>query len=84
MPRYLNKPDMCIVCFMKPQDGYGNKLIKHHVSYDPEVIAWVHFHCHQKIHDPDKPIKFLIQYTRKDSINYYAAKKKAREVKPNV
>ncbi len=78
MIRYLNTPDMCIVCFMKPQDGYGNKLIKHHVSYDPEIIAYVHYHCHQKIHDTDKPINFLIQYEDGESRKFYAAKKEVK------
>ncbi len=81
---YLNQPDRCIVCFKgceKWENGQDIALIKHHVSYYPEVIAYVHFNCHQKIHDPDNPIEHLIQYKREDSIRYY--KEKQQKEKKN-
>ena len=31
-------------------------LIKHHVQYFPQVIAYVHYECHKKIHDTKNPI----------------------------
>lgn len=77
MKQYLNKPDICIVCFCGPEhwdNGQEINLIKHHVSYFPEIIAWVHFDCHRKIHDPDNPLEQFIQYTREDSIRFYAEK----------
>ena len=77
---YLNSSNMCIVCFMPPLEGYGEQLIKHHVSYfDPEIIAYVHYHCHQKIHDPEKPIKHLIHYKNGDSRKFYAMKKEVEQ-----
>lgn len=80
MPRYLNSPDCCILCFLPPEGGL--KLIKHHASYDPEVIAYVHYRCHQKIHDPENPVKFLIQFTP-DEVKKFYAKKKKKNTKPD-
>jgi len=74
---YMNSKDKCIVCFGKPEkwdDGLEIALIKHHVTYYPQLIAFVHFKCHQKIHDPDHPIEHLIQYDREDSIRHYKEK----------
>ena len=66
---------MCMVCFMPPQTGFGNQLIKHHVSYIPEVIAFVHYECHKRIHDTEKPIKCFIQYNEGDARKFYEKKK---------
>lgn len=77
MKVFLNKNDMCIVCFRGPEkwdNGLDISLIKHHVSYYPEIIAFVHFDCHRKIHDPDNPLKQFIQYTREDSLRFYKEK----------
>lgn len=82
---YMNSKDSCIVCFGEPEkwdNGVDIDLIKHHVTYYPQLIAFVHFKCHQKIHDPDNPIEHLIQYTREDSINFYKEKEE-REKKRN-
>ena len=78
MTRYLNKSNMCMVCFMPPTAGFGNQLIKHHVSYEPEVIAFVHYECHRKIHDIEKPINYLIQYNKGDSRKFYDQKKEVK------
>ena len=78
--RFLNHDKTCIFCFLPPEGGF--KLIQHHVSYDPEVIAWVHFRCHQKIHDPERPAKFLISYTPDEAKKFYAEKKK-KNIKPD-
>ena len=63
----------CIVCFGEPEDNLN--LIKHHVSYFPERIAFVHFACHNKIHDPDNPLDIWIQYGSEDSKMFYKMKK---------
>ena len=70
---YLNCNTRCIVCFGEPEDNLS--LIKHHVSYFPERIAFVHFACHNMIHDPDKPLDLWIQYEPEDSKMFYKIKK---------
>ena len=74
--RFLNSRDRCIVC------GFGRDfdtqtrmiepLVGHHVKYFPAVVAWVHYHCHRKIHD--NPTTPLIQYEYGDSKKYYEKK----------
>ena len=74
MKTFLNNESTCIVCFKGPEhweNGTDIQLIKHHIRYYPEVIAYVHFDCHNKIHDPDKPLTNFIQYTREESISFY-------------
>ncbi len=85
---YMNQPDKCICCGKKPHKIEGNikvngvyrmvkvPLIKHHVRYDPEMIAYVHFECHMIIHDPDNPLyKHLIQFQEGESRTHYDGKK---------
>ena len=48
---------------------------KHHIRYYPEAIAWVHYKCHKKIHDPDNPIKTFIQYDVGDPEKFESEKK---------
>ena len=83
MIEYMNSEDRCIICFKEPDvkpepDILGKKviypLIKHHVSYYPEVIAFVHYDCHKKIHDT--PLNTFIQYEQGDSRKYYKEKSK--------
>ena len=74
--RFLNSRNRCIVC------GFGRAfdiqtrmiepLVGHHVTYFPAVVAWVHYHCHRKIHD--NTITSLIQYEGSDSKKYYEKK----------
>ena len=77
--RYLNSPDFCMICFRKPEvvkDGDSImilSLIKHHVSYFPEKIAFVHYECHRKIHDT--PLSVFIQYADGDSRKFYDMKR---------
>ena len=64
---YLNSKDKCIICFGKPEKWDNHQdidLIKHHVSYFPQVIAFVHYQCHAKIHDPNKPLIYVSNQTR--------------------
>ena len=88
MVEYMNQSNRCIACgrgrdkqFHKIKvNGKSIKhkipLIKHHVRYDPEVIAYVHFECHKIIHDPDDPrYKHLIQFQDGESRKYYDRKK---------
>jgi len=67
---YFNSSNKCAVCFGKPVDNLN--LIKHHMSYFPELIAFVHWECHNKIHDPDEPITVFIQYEQGDSRRFYS------------
>ncbi len=67
MTEFINKKDTCIVCFGSPLDG---KLIRHHVCYFPERIAYVHYECHKKIHDGT--FSAFIQYNEGDSRKFYA------------
>jgi len=79
---YLNSQEQCIVCFGKPEkweNGLDIELIKHHVSYYPQIIAYVHYQCHAKIHDSEKPIEHLIQYEKGDSIKFYQEKEESRK-----
>ena len=81
MATYLNSPEFCMICFKKPEvmkDGKSTrtlKLIKHHIKYSPETIIWIHYKCHQEIHDTDEPLIQWIQYTDKEKKEFYKNKK---------
>ena len=81
MATYLNSPEFCMICFKKPEvmkDGNSTrtlKLIKHHIKYDPETVIWIHYKCHQKIHDTDKPLTQWIQYNVEEKKLFYKNKK---------
>ena len=74
--RFLNSRDKCIVCGFErafnTQTRMIEPLVGHHITYFPAVIAWVHYHCHRKIHN--NPITSLIQYEDGDSRRYYEKK----------
>ena len=74
--RFLNSRDRCIVCgfgrAFDTQTRMIEPLVGHHVKYFPAVVAWVHYHCHRKIHD--NPTTPLIQYEYGDSKKYYEKK----------
>lgn len=65
---FLNSSETCIVCFKIKEDQF--ELIKHHVSYFPQKIAYVHYSCHNEIHNGKHP--HLIQYKEGDSRKFYA------------
>ncbi len=78
----MNNNNMCMVCFqppdVKPENNMlGEKevfpLIKHHIAYFPELIAFVHYDCHKKIHDT--PLTAFIQYEKGDARKFYEEKK---------
>jgi len=71
---YLNN-NICICCF-KPK--YTQETLgvtddipfeKHHVSYFPQKIAYVHHDCHSKIHQGLYP--HLIQYSPGDGRKFW-------------
>ena len=78
---YLNSPDFCLICRGDPEvENNENstrtlKLIKHHIKYSPETIIWVHYKCHQKIHDTYNPMTMWIQYTEEEKKQFYKNRK---------
>ena len=76
---FLNGCNTCLVCngeaTIDEDTHLIQPLIKHHVQYFPQVIAYVHYECHKKIHDTKNPIISLIQYEEGDSAKFYALKK---------
>ena len=76
---YLNSRDRCIVCGSERAFDIETRMVEplvgHHVKYFPPTIAWVHFKCHKRIHDPDNPLIQFIQYSDGDARKYYEAKK---------
>ena len=81
MNTYINSHEFCMICGKEPEvEGKGNsarilKLIKHHIKYNPEEIIWVHYKCHQKIHDADNPMTVWTQYTEEEKKLFYKNKK---------
>ena len=69
--KFVNTRDVCMVC---SESIEPDQLIKHHIRYYPEAVAFVHYDCHNKIHDPDNPLSVFIQYTRDESIKFYKEK----------
>ena len=41
----LNSSKFCMVCG-KPKTEF--EFVKHHITYDPELICYVHYDCHKK------------------------------------
>jgi len=78
---FLNGCDKCLVCNGEPtidEDTHLiQPLIKHHVRYFPQVISYVHYECHKKIHDTENPITSLIQYEEGDSNEFYNLRKQS-------
>ena len=77
--KHLNSPTgTCKLCGGERPFDINTKrqepFVGHHVSYYPPMIAFVHYDCHKKIHDVEKPIKDLIKYTKGDSEKYYQEK----------
>ena len=75
-----NRCDFCAVCFQGPSidnDSHTvEPFIKHHITYFPQKIAYVHDKCHRTIHDPKNPLPWFIQYQNGDSRKFYALKQK--------
>jgi hypothetical protein len=71
----INGNGLCICC-SKPKDviyclGVEDTLRfeKHHITYFPQQIAYVHHSCHKLIHDGQYP--HLIQYNKGDSRKFW-------------
>jgi hypothetical protein len=64
-----------MVCLAPFTETLKNPMIKHRIRYYPEVIAWVHFKCHQRIHDPDNPLNAFIQYEPGEQEKFESEKK---------
>jgi len=84
--QFMNNPDMCMICFQPPDvrpepTALGQELryelIKHHVSYFPELIAYVHYDCHKKIHDT--PLVNFIQYKEGEPRKFYDMQKEGKK-----
>lgn len=69
---FLNNKEKCICCFKPKEKEF--ELMKHHVSYFPELIAYVHYSCHNAIHEGKHP--HLLQYKQGDSRKFYGVKLK--------
>lgn len=79
--KYLNTRTECYVCEEYPEPSQhiiiknldistlGFSLIRHHVSYFPEKVVFVHYECHVGIHDGKYPD--LIEYNEGDSRKFY-------------
>ena len=80
--KHLNSPTgSCKVCGGERSFDINTKrqepFVGHHVSYYPPIIAFVHYDCHEKIHDLENPISKLIQYSEGDSRKYYDLKEES-------
>ncbi len=73
--QYLNTREKCICCFGPPEDDY--ELIVHHVRYFPEVRCFVHWRCHNEIHETPSRHPHLIQYDEGDSRRFYERRGRA-------
>ena len=77
--KFLNGCEKCLVCgndqTVNDETQIIEPLIRHHVSYFPQVVTYVHYECHKKIHDPTNPITNLIQYDEGDSEKFYHLQK---------
>lgn len=72
---FVNTQETCIVCLANDKDK-DNQMVKHHIRYyDPEIIAWVHSKCHQKIHDQKNPITAFIQFEPAEKDRFDSEKK---------
>ncbi len=70
--KFLNHRDICGVCH-KEKDEF--ELIKHHISYFPERIMYVHFNCHVWIHDSlQNKTGLFLQYTDEEVKAWYRQK----------
>ena len=77
-----NSCELCAVCFEGPTTDKETheriNLTKHHIRYFPQKIAFVHSKCHDKIHDPENPITYLIDFQKEDSRKFYANQKNSK------
>lgn len=77
---YLNSHNNCMACGHDCSFDIGTKrqipLVKHHVTYFPQKIAFVHQECHFAIHH--KGLRSdLIKYSEGDGKKFYDQEKKS-------
>ena len=72
---FVNSTERCMVCLKPFTETLLNPMIKHHIRYYPEAIAWVHYKCHQEIHDADNPLDVYIQYELEEQERFQSEKK---------
>ena len=72
---FVNSTERCMVCLQPFTETLENPMIKHHIRYYPEAIAWVHHKCHQEIHDSKNPLDVYIQYELKEQEKFISEKK---------
>jgi hypothetical protein len=72
---FLNSCELCAVCLQSPNVDNDTQivepLIKHHIRYFPQKIAYVHNRCHQQIHSNENTLSHFIQYDDGDSNKFY-------------
>jgi hypothetical protein len=66
------KSDECPVCIKQYRKFHP--MTKHHISYFPEIIIYVHDDCHDAIHQ--EPISQYIQFKKHDSLHFYKPNQK--------
>jgi hypothetical protein len=72
---FVNSTERCMVCLKPFTDTLLNPMIKHHIRYYPEAIAWVHHNCHKQIHDAVNPLDVYIQYELEEQERFISEKK---------
>jgi hypothetical protein len=72
---FVNSTDRCMVCLTPFTETLDNPMIKHHIRYYPEAIAYVHSKCHQLIHSVDNPLDVYIQYELEEQERFISEKK---------
>ena len=72
---FINSTDRCLICLKPFTETLDNPMEKHHIRYYPEAIAWVHFKCHNRIHDRENPMTTFIQYDVGDPERFQSEKK---------
>mgnify|MGYP005637929761 FL=1 len=72
---FLNSCELCAVCLQSPDVDNDTQivepLIKHHITYFPQKIAYVHNKCHKQIHSTENTLSHFIQYENGDSNKFY-------------
>jgi len=79
---FHNSCELCAVCFEGPTTDEETheriNLVKHHIKYFSQKIAFVHSKCHDKIHDSKNPITYLIDFQKGESRKFYANQKNTK------
>ena len=73
--KFFNSYDICAICLQSPDIDNDTQiiepLIKHHIRYFPQKIAYVHNKCHKQIHSNNNSLSNFIQYKNGDSNKFY-------------